>query len=108
MRGDDITRIVDVYEHRRDIDKFAHVATLDEIRNNDYNLNIPRYVDTFEYVEPPNLIDCMNDLMQIDAEIKAKEREIAESLSKLVGTAHGVDYQKDTRKFIEYLRGGAA
>lgn len=108
MRGDDITRIVDVYERRRNIDKFAHVATLDEIRDNDYNLNIPRYVDTFEYVEPPNLIDCVNDLMQIDAEIKAKEREIAESLSRLVGTAHGVDYQKDTRKFIEYLRGGAA
>lgn len=108
MRGDDITRIVDVYEHRRDIDKFAHVATLDEIRDNDFNLNIPRYVDTFEYVDPPNLIDCMNDLMRIDAEIKAKEREIADSLSRLVGTAHSVDYQKDTRKFIEYLRGGAA
>lgn len=108
MRGDDITRVVDVYDRRRDIDKFAHVATIDEIRDNDYNLNIPRYVDTFEYVEPPNLIDCVNDLMQIDAEIKAKEREIAESLSRLVGTAHGVDYQKDMRKFIEYLRGGAA
>lgn len=108
MRGDDIARIVDVCERRRDIDKFAHVATLDEIRDNDYNLNIPRYVDTFEYVEPPNLIDIMNDLMQTDDDIHAKEREIAESLSKLVGTAHGVDYQKDTRKFIEYLRGGAA
>lgn len=108
MREDDVSKIVDAYGRRCDVDKFAHVATLDEIRANDYNLNIPRYVDTFEYVEPPNLIDCMNDLMQIDAEIKAKEREIAESLSRLVGTAHGVDYQKDTRKFIEYLRGGAA
>ena len=108
MREEDIARIAEAYGNRRDVDKFAHVATLDEIRNNDYNLNIPRYVDTFEYVEPPNLIDCMNDLMQIDAEIKAKEHEIAESLSKLVGTAHGVDYQRDTRRFIEYLRGGAA
>ena len=107
MRDVDIARVVDAYGSRRDIDKFAHVATLDEIRDNDYNLNIPRYVDTFEYVEPPNLIDIMNDLMQTDADIRAKEREIAESLSKLVGTAHGVDYQRDTRRFIEYLRGGA-
>lgn len=108
MRDEDIARIVEAYESRHDADRFAHVATLDEIRDNDYNLNIPRYVDTFEYVEPPNLIDCMNDLMQTDADIRAKEREIAESLSKLVGTAHGVDYQRDTRRFIEYLRGGAA
>lgn len=108
MRDEDIARVVDAYGSRRDIDKFAHVATIEEIRDNDYNLNIPRYVDTFEYVEPPNLIDIMNDLMQTDADIRAKEREIAESLSKLVGTAHGVDYQRDTRRFIEYLRGGAS
>ena len=105
MRDEDIARIVDAYRNRHDVDKFAHVATLGEIRDNGYNLNIPRYVDTYEYVEPPNLIDIMNDLMQTDADIRAKEREIAESLSKLVGTAHGVDYQRDTRRFIEYLRG---
>ena len=108
MREEDVARIVDVYRNRRNIDKFAHVSMLEEMRENDYNLNIPRYVDTYEYVEPPNLIDCMNDLIRIDEDIRAKEMEIAESLSKLVGTAHGVDYQRDTKKFIEYLRGGAA
>lgn len=108
MRKEDVARIVDAYRNRRDVDKFAHVATFDEIRGNDYNLNIPRYVDTYEYVEPPNLIDCMNDLMQIDEDIRSKEHELADSLAKLVGTAHGVDYQRDTLRFIEYLRGGAA
>ena len=103
-----ISQIVDAYESRRDIDKLAHLASVEEMRENDYNLNIPRYVDTYEYVEPPNLIDCMNDLMQIDEDIRSKEHELADSLAKLVGTAHGVDYQRDTRRFIEYLRGGAA
>lgn len=103
-----ISQIVNAYELRRNVDKLAHLASVEDMRENDYNLNIPRYVDTFEYVEPPNLIDIMNDLMQTDADIRAKEREIAESLSKFVGTAHGVDYQRDTRRFIEYLRGGAA
>ena len=107
MRDEDIARIAEVYESRHDADRFAHVAALDEIRDNDYNLNIPRYVDTYEYVEPPNLIDCMNDLMQIDEDIRSKEHELADSLSKLVGTARGVDYQRDTRRFIEYLRGVA-
>lgn len=108
MRDEDVARIVDAYERRRDVDKFAHVATIDEIRENDYNLNIPRYVDTYEYVEPPNLIDCVNDLMQIDEDIKKTEHEIGESLSQLVGTAHGVDYQRDMHKFVAYLSGGAA
>lgn len=108
MREEDVARIVDAYERRRDLDKFAHVAAMNEIRENDYNLNIPRYVDTYEYVPPPSLIDCVNDLMQIDADIRVKEHEIADTLSQLVGTAHGVDYQRDMRRFIEYLRGGAA
>ena len=43
-----IDDIVKAYKNRVDIDKFAHVATLDEIKENDFNLNIPRYVDTFE------------------------------------------------------------
>src|SRR5699024_4644373 len=48
LREQDIERIVETYEKRETIDKYSYVATLDEIKENDYNLNIPRYVDTFE------------------------------------------------------------
>ena len=43
-----IEKIFDTYRHRKEIDKFSHNAPLEEIKENDFNLNIPRYVDTFE------------------------------------------------------------
>ena len=52
LRPEDIAKIVDTYRARQAEDKYSHVATLEEIRENDYNLNIPRYVDTFEVEEP--------------------------------------------------------
>lgn len=107
LTDEHIGHIVDVYENRRAVDKFAYVATVEDIRENGYNLNIPRYVDTFEYVEPPSLLDTMAELMSIDADIAKTQREIAGGLSQLIGTAHGVDYQKDTAQFISYLRGTA-
>lgn len=98
MRKEDVARIVDAYRNRRDVDKFAHVATFDEIRGNDYNLNIPRYVDTYEYVEPPNLIDCMNDLMQIDEDIRSKEHE-PRFLARYQTT---INIQVDVFKHLEF------
>lgn len=51
LRASDIKKIVDTYIERRTIDKYSKVVTKDEIRNNDYNLNIPRYVDSSEKPE---------------------------------------------------------
>ncbi len=48
LRDEDVERIVDTFSKRTTIDKYSYVAGLDEVRENDYNLNIPRYVDTFE------------------------------------------------------------
>ena len=66
------------------MDKFAHVATLDEIKENEYNLNIPRYVDTFEEEEPVDLQEVKKMLAQDDEDIKKLEAEIAEQL-KILG-----------------------
>lgn len=43
-----IAKILETYQARKEVEKYAHIATLEEIQENDYNLNIPRYVDTFE------------------------------------------------------------
>lgn len=51
LRASDIKRIVDTVEARKDIDKFSKVVSREEIRQNDYNLNIPRYVDSSEKAE---------------------------------------------------------
>ena len=51
LRECDIDKIVETYEHRVDVDKYAHVATMQEIKENGFNLNIPRYVDSSEAAE---------------------------------------------------------
>ena len=64
LRDEDVERIVDTYRAYRngqnaEKDKYSHVASLDEIKDNGYNLNIPRYVDTFEEEEIID-IDAVN------------------------------------------------
>ncbi|MCI9200322.1 MAG: type I restriction-modification system subunit M [Lachnospiraceae bacterium] len=77
ITDEDIDRIVDAYVERKDIDKFCHIASMDEIIENDYNLNIPRYVDTFEEEEPidiptvkANIAKHMEESKAIDAELE--------------------------------------
>ena len=65
------------------MDKYAYLASYEEIEKNDFNLNIPRYVDTFEEEEPVDLIEVMKKLEQDNAEIEALEKEIKEQLEIL-------------------------
>lgn len=60
LRACDIKKIVDAVISRKDIDKFSKVISLDEIRKNDYNLNIPRYVDSSEEQETYDIYASMN------------------------------------------------
>lgn len=71
LEEEHIQKIVDAYVKREDIDKFAHVASMKEIEENDYNLNIPRYVDTFEEEEPVDLEAVRADLKRIGEEKQA-------------------------------------
>ena len=62
MLPEHIDKIVSAYENRKNVDKFAYLATYDEIINNDYNLNIPRYVDTFDDEDQLNLANVAGDI----------------------------------------------
>ena len=56
LTDEHVEKIVDTPIRKREtIDKYAYVASLDEVKENDYNLNIPRYVDTFEEEEPVDI-----------------------------------------------------
>ena len=83
LTDDDVNKIVDTYRQRETIDKYSFVVSLDEIRENDYNLNIPRYVDTFEEEEPIDLDQVQQKLKDIDKEIANVESEINEYLKEL-------------------------
>ena len=78
LRPDDIAKIVRTYRERTASERYAHLATLDEVRANDFNLNIPRYVDTFE--EEADI-----DLGAVQREIDALETALASTKTKLRG-----------------------
>lgn len=75
-----IDKIVSTYRDRKAIDKYSYIASLDEIKGNDYNLNIPRYVDTFEEEEPVDLIAVSKLIEEDNKEIAKLESEIMEQL----------------------------
>lgn len=79
-----IDNIVETYEKRVDVDKFAHVAEMSEIVENGYNLNIPRYVDTFEEEEPVDLEAVREEIKRLDAETRIAVDK-AESMLKQLG-----------------------
>ena len=66
LRSEDIEKIINTYANREEIEKYSHKATLEEIKENDFNLNIPRYVDTFEEEEPIDLDEVVDELERID------------------------------------------
>jgi len=78
LRTEDIEKIVDAYRDFSEIEKYSHVAALSEIQENDYNLNIPRYVDTFEEEEPV-------DIEATKIEITRLEKELAEVRAEMDG-----------------------
>ncbi|MEY3499200.1 MAG: hypothetical protein RL308_869 [Bacteroidota bacterium] len=77
LRKEDIDKIISTYENRVTDDKYSYVATLDEIAENDYNLNIPRYVDTFEEEEEIDLNAVAIELRFVDEELKATDETLA-------------------------------
>ena len=77
LRPSDIDRIVNTYRERKTEDKYSYVAPLDEVVENDYNLNIPRYVDTFEEEEPVDLAAVSQELKALDGEMKKTDKVIA-------------------------------
>ena len=83
LRESDIDKIIETYQQRKSEDKYSHVATLDEIAENDYNLNIPRYVDTFEPEPEIDLAAVTAEIKQLDAstaDIDAKIKQYTQEL----------------------------
>ena len=94
LRPADIAKIVDAYKNRKNILKYAHLASYDEIVRNDYNLNIPRYVDTFEEEEPIDIVALSKEMMELNKQIDNSETEFLGLLNQLAVT-------DETREIIE-------
>lgn len=95
-----IDKIVEAFNARKDIDKFVHVANLTEIEENDYNLNIPRYIDTFEPEILPPLSQITKELTEIDSEIDETSKSVGKMLNELKGRTDEDD--KELKALIDY------
>lgn len=83
LREQDIEKILTTYRQRQDVDKYAHLATFDELKENDFNLNIPRYVDTFEPEPPVDIKQVASDIHDLDKQIADSEKELVDMLGQL-------------------------
>jgi len=83
LTNHDIDKIVKVYIEREEIDKYAHVATLEEIEKNDYNLNMSRYINMFEEEELIDIEKTKIEIKQIEYEMSKVKEEIELYLKEL-------------------------
>ena len=83
LSDDHINKIVDTYQNRREIKKYSHVADLKEIEENDFNLNIPRYVDTFEEEEEVDLTKVKADIATLELELQDVQEKMRSYLEEL-------------------------
>lgn len=84
LRPEHVKKILAAYHERKDVAKYAHVATLAELEENDFNMNIPRYVDTFELEKQVDIVKVVADIKKNDEEIARLRSELAKCFDDLV------------------------
>ena len=83
LSEENIEKIVKTYRDGDNVEKYAYLASLKEIQDNDYNLNIPRYVDTFEEEDEIDLLAVRVEREQLKVELTKLEVEMAGYLKEL-------------------------
>ncbi|WP_457572426.1 type I restriction-modification system subunit M [Desulfovulcanus sp.] len=83
LRDQDIEKIVSTFREFKEIDKYSHLATLEEIQEAEFNLNIPRYVDTFEEEEDVDIAAVQKEIQEIEAELAKTQKELNKYLKEL-------------------------
>jgi len=83
LRQSDIDKIVSTYQARETVEKYAYLASFEEIKENDFNLNIPRYVDTFEEEEEIDIEEVQIEISLIETELDSVKQEMAGYLKEL-------------------------
>ncbi|USS93109.1 type I restriction-modification system subunit M [Fructilactobacillus ixorae] len=102
LRQRDVTQIVKTYLDRTDVDKYAHVASLNEIRANHYKLNINRYVDAVETAVPVNVAKVATEMQELHQREKRLIRELNGMLNNLSGST--AEKQNELRLIKKVLR----
>jgi type I restriction enzyme M protein len=83
LREQDIEKIVDAYRKKSKIDKYSYPASFKEIEENEFNLNIPRYVDTFEEEEEIDIAAVQKEIDEIEAKLATTRKRMEGYLREL-------------------------
>jgi len=83
LSKDNLKKIVDTIHARKTVDKYAYLANKDDIAENDYNLNIPRYVDTFEEEEEIDLMAVRDERLKLKGKLAELETKMEGYLKEL-------------------------
>jgi type I restriction enzyme M protein len=83
LTTENIHKIFDTYKDRKEIKKYSHRAELNEIKENNYNLNIPRYVDTFEEEPEIDILAVAKEVKQLSKEEESLRNKIAKFCDEL-------------------------
>lgn len=99
LRENDIDHIIQVFRARKTTDLYSYLSEKNDIEKNDYNLNIPRYVDTYAPEELPDISALINDYIKTEKEIRDHKKSFSNLLDQLVGTNEGS--VKELKRFRE-------
>jgi type I restriction enzyme M protein len=83
LRDEDIAKVVQTFKDYAEIEKYSHRATLDELKEAEFNLNIPRYVDTFEEEEDIDIKAVQQEIEQLESELAQTQQELKGYLAEL-------------------------
>ena len=102
MEPEHIKRIVNTYKNRESIVKYSYLASFEEIKENDFNLNIPRYVDTFEEEAPIDMVVLGKEMKSINEEEAKLEIEIYDMLLQLESQNDDKDWLNGVLEVFNY------
>lgn len=98
-----IDSVIELYIKRETVEKESYLASFDEIEKNDFNLNIPRYVDNFEKEEEIDLDDLLADMRETDKQIDEVQGEFVSMMKEL--TSEDKSIMSSLNSFIEMIEG---
>lgn len=103
MTDEHIDRVIEIYNARQAVDKVAYLASFEDVEKNDFNLNIPRYVDNFEKEEEINLANLLQEMKDTDAELGKVQGEFVGLLKNL--TSEDENVVASLESFIKMIEG---
>lgn len=103
MTDEHINSVIDLYMKRETVDKESYLASFEDIEKNDFNLNIPRYVDNFEKEEPVDINDLLTEMKQTNAEIQKVQSDFVSMLHELTSTDESI--MSSLNEYINMIEG---